>query len=224
MGGEPWRLVPAGVTLREQVNARWPNRDKASDGTIGDAAHQGRPSDHNPDADGWVHAIDIDEDLGEPGAMRALADELVALARRGEDGGRLKNLVYEGQVASGTYASTYWQWRGSGYGHEHHLHISFTDAAERDGSPFPLDILGADMPLSDDDINRIADAVWRKAFREYIDEDGDGVREPRKTVDVLFSIHRDVSRLADKAEVTQPADAAQVAEAVADELADRLRD
>jgi hypothetical protein len=66
-----WRVVPAALTLRDQVNARWPDRDKASDGTIGDAEHQGRPSDHNPDADGWVHALDLDADLGEPAAMHA---------------------------------------------------------------------------------------------------------------------------------------------------------
>ncbi len=33
------RLVAAGVTLRAQVNKRFPNRDKTSDGWIGDRAH-----------------------------------------------------------------------------------------------------------------------------------------------------------------------------------------
>lgn len=146
MGGQPWRLVPAAVTLREQIDARFPKRDKASDGSIGDPAHASRVSDHNPDDDGWVHAIDVDEDLGEPGAMRALADELVQLARDGRDGGRLKNLVYEDQVASGTYPATFWQWRGQGYEHFHHLHISFTAAAETDASPFPLGTLAKPKP------------------------------------------------------------------------------
>jgi len=55
------RLCKGGVKLRDQVNRRWPRRDKASDGWIGDRAHSERISDHNPNKAGVVHAIDIDE-------------------------------------------------------------------------------------------------------------------------------------------------------------------
>ena len=58
-----WKLVAGGEALRGQVNNRWPNRDKRSDGTKGDSAHAARVSDHNPDSKGVVHALDIDEDL-----------------------------------------------------------------------------------------------------------------------------------------------------------------
>lgn len=144
MGGAPARLVEAGVTLRDQIDARWPDRDRASDGWIGDSAHQGRPSDHNPDAKGWVHALDVDKDGID---ADDLADQLIALARRGEDGGRLKNVVFKGRVASGTYANRYWVWRDDpDLGHYHHIHISFTDAAQRDGSPFPLPVFAPQPP------------------------------------------------------------------------------
>ena len=55
----PWYLAPSLAKLRAEVNDRWPNRSKASDGTIGDRAHSARKSDHNPNARGSVNAIDI---------------------------------------------------------------------------------------------------------------------------------------------------------------------
>lgn len=57
-----WYLNPALTRFRAAVNAKWPNRDKRSDGTIGDYAHQQTTSDHNPDTDGSVDAWDMDVD------------------------------------------------------------------------------------------------------------------------------------------------------------------
>lgn len=138
------RLVKAGVTLRDQLNKAYPNRDKRSDGWLGDASHQARKSDHNPDKDGWVHAIDIDENFG-PGwkkgtTAKEFADQLIQYAREGKDNGRLKYVVYENAIASGTYADKYWTWRKGNWGHTQHIHVSFTDKAEKDGSKFDLPI------------------------------------------------------------------------------------
>jgi hypothetical protein len=141
------RLVAAGVTLRDQVNKRWPNRDKRSDGWLGDSAHQARPSDHNPDSKGWVKALDIDHDfLGARGGAdqaEKFANELIALARNGKDRGRLKYVVYNNRIASGTHAKQFWTWRKGNWGHTQHIHVSFTDKAQRDGSEFPLAIFNA---------------------------------------------------------------------------------
>lgn len=137
------RLVSAGITLREQLNRRFPHRDKASDGWIGDLAHAARRSDHNPDADGWVHALDIDDDFGAPGTAQVLADQLLEYARSGKPGSeRIKYLVYADKIASPTHRLTWWKWRPSNErNHRNHIHISFTEAAQDDGSPFPLPIL-----------------------------------------------------------------------------------
>lgn len=140
-------LCAAGVTLRDQINRRWPHRDKASDGWIGDRAHASRISDHNPDAHGVVHAIDIDENLG-GGVLRngrqarILANELIEYAGSGLRGSeRVKYVVYENAVASGTYRSAWWKWRPGNWGHTAHIHVSFRDGADNDGAIWPLPCL-----------------------------------------------------------------------------------
>jgi len=138
-----WKLVAGGETLRNQINRRWPKRDKRSDGAVGDLSHLARVSDHNPDSQGWVHAIDIDEDFR--GSKRDnvwFADQLIAYARTKRAGSdRLKYVVYENEIASGSYARHFWTWRGDHYGHEHHIHVSFTSKGENDGMKFDIPIL-----------------------------------------------------------------------------------
>lgn len=48
--------------MLDEANALAPSRSKSSDGIIGDAAHAGTASDHNPDSRGIVHAIDLTHD------------------------------------------------------------------------------------------------------------------------------------------------------------------
>jgi Putative peptidoglycan binding domain len=61
-------LATSLVLARTTINGRWPNRDRTSDGWIGDTAHQGRTSDHNPNDRGVVDAIDVDM-FGGPGPV-----------------------------------------------------------------------------------------------------------------------------------------------------------
>jgi hypothetical protein len=114
-----WKLAAAAVTLRDQVNKRYPKRDRASDGTIGNQAHRRRISDHNPDKTGYVMALDLDED-GWP--AHKFADQLIEYMRTSGDK-RIKNVVYEGRVASGTYSNKLWVWRSAPrLGHASHPH------------------------------------------------------------------------------------------------------
>ena len=142
------KLVSGAVTLRDQINKRWPKRDKRSDGWIGDLAHQKRKSDHNPDSRGYVHALDIDHNMGVGEARQGanaqqLADELIAYARKGTPGSeRLKYVIYNNQIASGTFKDRYWVWRKGNYGHTQHIHISFSNKGETDSRQFSLPILG----------------------------------------------------------------------------------
>ena len=79
-----WRVGLSIETMGKQVDALWPGRGKASDGTLGNTAHQNRRSDHNPNiSDGpfdVVTAIDITDDDA-AGADMALVAEAIRVAR-----------------------------------------------------------------------------------------------------------------------------------------------
>jgi hypothetical protein len=156
------QLVKAGVTLRDQLNAKFLNRDKRSDGWIGDSEHASRASFHNPDSRGLVFGLDLDENFGigrwrNGGAAKRFANELIAYSRStllGHD--RVLHVVYEDQVASGTYRSSFWKFRGKGYSHFQHIHISFTEAAVKNGALFPLPCLAIGANTKKDWAARLA--------------------------------------------------------------------
>jgi len=135
-------LCKAGQQLREQFDDSYPDRDRRSDGWIGDTRHQARPSDHNPDEQGIVRAIDIDRDLSgtpKPDLMPDLADQLRLAAKRGEK--RISYLIFQGRIASSKKG---WAWRpyDGANKHNHHIHISFTKAGDTDSSFFNIPMLG----------------------------------------------------------------------------------
>ena len=117
------RLCTPGVVLRDWINHHYPDRDKRSDGWIGDAAHAARPSDHNPDTNGIVHAIDIDKDLNKrPDEAARLAETLRLDAKTGRR--PITYIIYAGRISSPRAG---WKWRPyDGINpHHHHIHISF---------------------------------------------------------------------------------------------------
>jgi hypothetical protein len=77
MGMTYWVAAPAVRALLTQADARWPNRNRAADGTIGDARHQAEPtSDHNPDGRGIVHAADLTQDPAHGVDCAAIAEAI----------------------------------------------------------------------------------------------------------------------------------------------------
>lgn len=117
-------LAPALVQLRAEINALWPGRDRSSDGWIGDVAHSSRASDHNPDALGRVHAIDIDEDLTAGGSSVGKASDLVAQIMRDP---RTAYVIYEGRIWENPAAYPgrgYWRTYTGTNSHSHHVHVS----------------------------------------------------------------------------------------------------
>jgi len=140
------KLCAAGQQLREQFDDTFPDRDRRSDGWIGDTRHASRPSDHNPDPiTGMVRATDTDRDVhksGKPDLMPDIADQLRLTAKNGEK--RIAYIIFAGRIASSRMG---WRWRpykGSNP-HDHHMHCSFTKAGDEDGSFFNIPLLGGSL-------------------------------------------------------------------------------
>lgn len=113
------RLVAPLDTLRAEFNAVNPSRDRASDGWIGNADHARTISDHNPDATGAVHAIDVDVD-GVP--MGRIVAYLVGECQAGREN-RLQYIIYRRTIWSRS-----WGWKARRYKgrnpHTRHAHFS----------------------------------------------------------------------------------------------------
>lgn len=120
-------LAPSLVALRNSVNAAFPHRDKTSDGWIGDAAHAATKSEHNPDAKGCVHAIDVDIDDNDAG--RDLRTEVIAACK----GHRaVWYIISNGVIYSRTYGWAARKYTGAS-GHFEHVHVSIQLTASAEG-------------------------------------------------------------------------------------------
>lgn len=118
-----WRLARSLEVLLAEVDARWPGRSKRSDGTIGDAAHAARKSDHNPNAVGVVRALDITHD---PAGCRGdlVAEYLRTLGEAGDDRLNGGGYVIWNRLVAG--AGKGWVWRPytGPSPHTDHVHVS----------------------------------------------------------------------------------------------------
>lgn len=119
----PWVLASSLQRLRDGIEARAPLRSKDSDGSIGDAAHATRASDHNPwvvaGGEGVVTAIDVTHDPANGCDAERLAESL----RHGRDD-RIKYVIWNRRIFSASVQA--WQWRpyNGASPHAHHVHIS----------------------------------------------------------------------------------------------------
>lgn len=131
-----WRLAESLETLRAQINNEWPNRSKVSDGTIGDARHSARKSDHNPNRNGVVCALDITKDLEKGPDLHKLLPSLLLDART-------KYIIFDRKIYNPSIqkgaARAY---RGSN-AHTQHLHISVKPTKIHYDDPSPWNVAGA---------------------------------------------------------------------------------
>lgn len=126
------KLAPCLVRLRNDINKRWPNRSKTSDGWLGDSAHAARKSEHNPDSKGMVHAIDVDKDGVDPDVILKAVIKHPAIWY----------VIWDGYIYSRTNGWTKKKYNGTNQ-HKGHLHISclLTSAAENNKTPFGINVV-----------------------------------------------------------------------------------
>ena len=115
-----WRVAKSLEVLRNQINVLAPNRSRVSDGTIGDTRHAAGYSEHNPDGDGVVRAMDITHSPDRGLDCQKIVDALVSSRDT-----RIFYIIWNHKIMSPTIAP-FWGWRpyrGSNP-HDHHFHIS----------------------------------------------------------------------------------------------------
>lgn len=163
-------LTPALASLRAGFNTAFPNRDKTSDGWIGDPAHQAETSGHNPDdTDGVraeysdtdtiaeVRAIDVDKDLNAGVTMYDVIRRILATPA---DLARLRYIIFcppSGPL--GANVPTIWSrsngWKPARYygsnPHDKHCHLSGDQGTDNDAAAWSVAQMGDDMS---------ADEVW----------------------------------------------------------------
>lgn len=142
-------IAPCLDVLRTQMNQRSPQRSKLSDGWVGDPAHAARVSDHNPDAQGIVRALDITHDPSRNIDTWLLADIILRRQDR-----RLKLVISNGRIGSGPAGPQPGVWRkyNGSNNHAKHFHVSVVaDARADDRTPWNLDhggVLASPRPQS----------------------------------------------------------------------------
>ncbi|MCX2950834.1 peptidoglycan-binding domain-containing protein [Lentzea sp. NEAU-D7] len=134
-----WRVARSLLTLRDQINAKFPNRNKASDGFIGDANHDAT-SDHTPWYGGIVTAGDFTHHPAVGFDIDRFTDELQASRDN-----RIKYVIANSLIMDTRPQFNPWQWvRYTGSNpHTSHVHISVVASGLCDDPrPWNIPMLG----------------------------------------------------------------------------------
>lgn len=126
----PWRLAHALEHLVAEADAAVPDRNKASDGSIGDARHQQGSSDHNPgpivDGKAIVRAVDITNDprLNLPVVAERIRAQAAARLPQVFAGGYV---ILNGRITAEDWSG--WRHYTGTDPHVSHVHVSSSRAA-----------------------------------------------------------------------------------------------
>ena len=166
-----WRVARSLDVLLEEINAAAPRRNKAADGSIGDAAHAARTSDYNPwvtlGGQGIVRARDFTNDPANGLDCERLAQALAALIAVGGHPACRSGayVIWNGRIYSFDRRHEGWRHYAGSNPHSHHLHLSVaTDPMGFDSTAPWFVMAQEDDMFTDDDrrlLREIADDVER---------------------------------------------------------------
>lgn len=171
-------LIASLDSLFDEFDAIAPERDRSTDGWIGDTSHSASNSDHNPDETGntahedsdnkdEVHAIDVDKDLKQTFSMEDCVQFILDRCRAGKEK-RIRYIIFNSRIWEAAEGWKQQSYSGSNP-HDKHAHFSasYETKHEEDRGSWGLEEEFG-MPSVDD--------IWNKAFEDPYDDSP----EPRK--------------------------------------------
>ncbi len=134
----PWVLSPSLVAMEAEADRMAPNRRRVSDGSIGDAAHAARESDHNPDEAGAVDYVDGLDLTHDPVAGFDAHAQARSVARNIANGveSRIDYIISNWQIFSQRLGVWAWRPYTGSHGHTQHAHFSVRDSGRFATSPW----------------------------------------------------------------------------------------
>ena len=117
--------APSCVKALQDATARWPNRNRASDGIMGDPAHQARKSDHN---DG--NAFDLTHDPSHGVDCNSLSRQMINDAR-------VTYVIWNKKIYNRSRAAESWRDYTGSNPHNRHMHVSISAAKRNDLASWP---------------------------------------------------------------------------------------
>lgn len=152
-----WRVARSLDVLLDEINDHAPHRSTVSDGSIGDAAHASRDSDHNPwitvDDVGVVRARDFTHDPVGGLDCQELADALAVMVDAGTHPalGEGAYIIWQRRILSTSRFTEGWRTYHGSNPHDKHLHLSVALARRGFDSTRPWGVFKEDDMFNDED-------------------------------------------------------------------------
>jgi hypothetical protein len=189
-----WAVTASLARLVADFRTAFPAKDRSSDGSIGDAAHQTETSGHNPDdtagsraeysdadSKAEVRAVDVDSDLRDPRGvtMQQVIDRMLLTPA---DLRRLRYIIYNRRIWS---RNTGWQPRAytGSSPHTEHAHFSGDPDTDEDNAPWTSVLSFQEDEMTQAETNEILSRLrWLDARVRAITEASDTYTDPGGTV------------------------------------------